>query len=47
MENSRRWISYVLLILAVIMIAAGIKFDEAALVFNKSVRICMECIGLG
>ncbi len=43
-----RWkIRVFLLCLAFFLIYFGIKRDEALLIFNKAVRICMECIGLG
>ena len=32
---------------ATIFIILGLQRGEARVVFNKAVRICMECIGLG
>ena len=36
-----------ILILAIVLIAAGIYIDEVATVINKSINICLECIGIG
>ncbi|MCR5102711.1 MAG: hypothetical protein K6B41_15290 [Butyrivibrio sp.] len=47
MENKKRLVSYVLLAVAGILIVAGVMSNEVILVLNKSIRICMECIGLG
>lgn len=36
-----------LLLLGVGLIVFGISSGQAKSVFNKAVRICMECIGIG
>lgn len=35
------------IICAAAAVAAGIASGEASAVYQKAVRICMECIGLG
>lgn len=41
----RKWL--LLLLVAVSSVFFGIWRGEAALVFQKAIRVCMECIGLG
>ena len=40
-------VTAVLIPLAMALCALGIYRGEAAVVLNKAIRICMECIGLG
>ncbi len=35
------------ILLAVLLIVIGIILQQPESVFNKAVRICMECVGLG
>lgn len=35
------------LITAALFLFTGIQRGEAAIVWNKAINICMECIGLG
>ena len=45
---NRLWkIRIVLLTASVLLIAAGIYWEETRLVLTKAANICMECIGLG
>lgn len=47
-KNAKRIIFQVLILLtAAGFIVFGIYRGELRAVFNKAVRICMECIGLG
>lgn len=43
----RNLAALLLLLLAIVLITAGILTGEAEIVFRKAVNICMECIGLG
>lgn len=44
----RRWlIPGVIFTLGVLMIAAGIYRGEMAMVLQKAVNLCLECIGIG
>ena len=36
-----------LLILALVLIAAGVQNGSAMDVFGKAIKICTECVGLG
>lgn len=40
-------IQTVLLFVAILMIAYGFFRGEAAVILNKAINICLECIGLG
>lgn len=46
-EKKKNIISGLFLITASVMIAAGIFRGEAATVLEKSINICLECIGIG
>lgn len=43
----RNYIALIGIITSLLLIAAGIYRNEVSTVFNKSVRICLECIGIG
>ena len=45
--NYRRRIQFGLLIVALMMIGYGAVRGEAAVVLNKAIKLCMECVGLG
>lgn len=40
-------IALALLTTAILMIGAGIYQDEAAIVLNKGINLCLECVGIG
>lgn len=46
-KKSRILISVLALVLGLVLIVFGIFRGEAEGVFMKSIRICMECIGIG
>ena len=46
-ERFRKILCVSLLILGIAMIILGVFRGEAENVFEKAVRICMECIGIG
>ena len=43
----RTRIQFGLLIVALIMIGYGAVRGEAAVVLNKAIKLCMECVGIG
>ncbi|MBS6395579.1 MAG: hypothetical protein KH452_00295 [Clostridiales bacterium] len=43
-QNRTAWF---LILLAAVFLGTGILRGEAAVVFTKSVNICLECIGIG
>ena len=45
--NYRRRIQFGLLIVALMMIGYGAVRGEAAVVLNKAIKICLECVGIG
>jgi hypothetical protein len=45
--SKRKTISVIVIITAVAMVVFGVYRNEAADVFNKAIRICLECIGIG
>ncbi|MCD8036803.1 MAG: hypothetical protein LUE88_05380 [Clostridiales bacterium] len=42
-----KYIRITLIAAAVVLIAAGVLNGGSADVFNKGVRVCLECIGIG
>ena len=45
--EKRRFLGLVVIVAAVTMIVFGIFREEVTDVFNKAIRICLECIGIG
>lgn len=41
------WITVLLLVIGVIFLSLGIWREEYAIVMNKAINICLECIGIG
>ena len=44
---TRRIVPWLLVAAAVVFIIAGASLGEASSVFQKAIRICTECIGIG
>ncbi|MBN1623964.1 MAG: thioredoxin [Clostridia bacterium] len=43
----RKAASIAVIIIAIAMVVFGIYRTEVSDVFNKAIRICLECIGIG
>jgi len=41
------WVSFAILLLAGVFVAFGIFRGEMAVVLQKAINICLECIGIG
>lgn len=39
--------AFIMIAIALFLIAAGVYLKQPSAVMRKAVRICMECIGLG
>ncbi len=46
-ERKIRWITRIVFVLAIGLIAAGIARGEVSVVLNKAISICTQCIGIG
>lgn len=46
-EQKKMHLQIILILAAIFFLILGICRNEAAIVWNKAVNICMECIGLG
>lgn len=46
-ENRKNVVAAGLFFAGVLLMGIGIWRDEASIVFQKAVRICLECIGIG
>lgn len=47
MERRRKYISYVMLFVAMAFIVYGSYRGEIDSVFSKAIKICLECVGIG
>jgi hypothetical protein len=45
--GKRRLIGTLVIVIAIAMVVLGVFRDEVTDVFNKAIRICLECIGIG
>jgi hypothetical protein len=43
----RKYLTFSLILAGAVLIGAGICFGQPGAVFNKAVRICLECVGIG
>lgn len=44
---NKKYLGMALTLIGVLFIFIGVKREEVLTVFNKAVKICMECIGIG
>ncbi len=42
-----RWSGYVVAVVGLAMMAYGVYRGEMAIVMQKAINICLECIGIG
>ncbi len=45
--EKRAAIALLLLVAGALMLIYGVWRDETEIVFNKAVKICLECVGIG
>ena len=46
-NKKRKIISFIIIILALILLTVGIKKEEFKTYFSKARNICTQCIGIG
>ncbi|MGI6725652.1 MAG: CD1871A family CXXC motif-containing protein [Christensenellales bacterium] len=46
-DSARRRLAWPLIMLGALMMALGAWRGEVAVVLQKAIRICLECIGIG
>ncbi len=46
-NNKKAFFGYALAIIGAVMMAFGVADGEHREVFEKAIRICLECIGIG
>lgn len=44
---NKRYLGMALSLIGILFIFIGVRREEVLTVFNKAVKICMECIGIG
>lgn len=46
-KNSSKLVPCLMLCAGILLIALGVWRGEAETVFEKAIRICLECVGIG
>lgn len=46
-EKQKNWTAAGIVLLSLVLLAAGVLRGENTVVWRKAVNLCMECIGLG
>lgn len=44
---NKRYLGITFALIGILFIVIGVRREEVLTVFNKAVKICMECIGIG
>lgn len=47
MQINKISVKYVILLTSIIFIIIGVNAGEHNTIYNKAIRICLECIGIG
>ena len=45
--KSKQMIQLALIVIGISMLVYGVTRGEAAVVLNKAIKICLECVGIG
>ncbi len=46
-EKKHKWVRLLMVVVSILLLAAGLWRDEAAFVMRRAISICLECIGIG
>ena len=46
-EKKHKWTRLILVVVSLLLLAAGLLRDETTFVMRRAITICLECIGIG